>query len=517
MRKNSVIPNFALISALTLLIPSLFFHISPEKFPADDGFFYQQIAYNVFQGNGFTFNEEYQTNGFHPLWMIFSLISELFNPFEKQFSLHIIWFFQVLFVFLSLKNLSKFWGMPLANVFSSGIICYLFIGVGTLYLTEAHLNLYCLSLLFLFFFKKSKVYFLLGILSGLAVLARLDNVFVVFPLAIYYLFVRERFHLKNSIQAGIGFSVLIIPYLTFNYFYFGHIVPISGVIKSSFPNVEMRGFNLYAKVFLYTLSFYLIYQILTIKQKRENPLKLFFTIGCLLQLLYNIAFQSQIGQWYFVAQILCISFFAYDAIELISKKIPKRKVLLLTRISLIIVFLFISLNAGFRLMSNIGFAAVKNSGLSFNYQPNDKVKLLIEKVENHIPNKSKVYVYDAPGKMAFYSNLRIIPADGLINDFSYNEELTQLGINEYLKKHKINYLIIPSNSALNMSLKRFPALNVSKNNGLLEIEYFSPKEKISAGFLDLSLYDPILREENPLIIWQKGYDEVLLLERKEKF
>ena len=81
-----------------LFLSSIFFIGNPAKFPADDGFFYPQIAYNVVHHGFMGFNDLYLTNGFHPLWMLLCTIAELLNPFEKTFVLYIIWFFQVLLV-----------------------------------------------------------------------------------------------------------------------------------------------------------------------------------------------------------------------------------------------------------------------------------------------------------------------------------------------------------------------------------------------------------------------------------
>lgn len=68
-----------------LFISSVFFLGNPSKFPSDDGFFYPQIAYNVVHHGFMGFNDLYLTNGFHPLWMIFCIVAELINPFDKFF------------------------------------------------------------------------------------------------------------------------------------------------------------------------------------------------------------------------------------------------------------------------------------------------------------------------------------------------------------------------------------------------------------------------------------------------
>ena len=46
----------------------------------DDAFYYFQIARNLGDGNGFTFDGVHQTNGFHPLWLF--LITPIFSVFD---------------------------------------------------------------------------------------------------------------------------------------------------------------------------------------------------------------------------------------------------------------------------------------------------------------------------------------------------------------------------------------------------------------------------------------------------
>ena len=54
-------------------------------------------------------------------------------------------------------------------------------------------------------------------------------------------------------------------------------------------------------------------------------------------------------------------------------------------------------------------------------------------IKRNLPANSRVFVHDWPGMMAFYSDLCIVPADGLMMDYSFNDDVIKLGIMEYFQ------------------------------------------------------------------------------------
>jgi hypothetical protein len=58
--------SLIVLGSLLLAVP---FHLRPENFIVDDGYFYPQIARHIVHGAGSTFNGIMPTNGYHPLWM----------------------------------------------------------------------------------------------------------------------------------------------------------------------------------------------------------------------------------------------------------------------------------------------------------------------------------------------------------------------------------------------------------------------------------------------------------------
>ena len=62
-------------------------------------------------------------------------------------------------------------------------------------------------------------------------------------------------------------------------------------------------------------------------------------------------------------------------------------------------------------------------------------------MKKNLPAESGVLVFDQPGALGYYSDLRVLPVDGLINDFAYNEDIIRLGIVAYLRTKGVTYYV----------------------------------------------------------------------------
>ena len=331
-----------------LFLSSIFFIGNPAKFPADDGFFYPQIAYNVVHHGFMGFNDLYLTNGFHPLWMLLCTIAELLNPFEKTFVLYIIWFFQVLLVLSGYILLEKtiFKESKTGKILCLAFYVLMFFSLGTLYLTEAHLAFFTICLLIFFISKKIVNDFVFGLICSLVFLARLDHIFIVFPFGFLY-WNYSKWSIKSLVIMLFGFSVLSIPYLLSNLYLFDSLVPISGRIKSSFPVItDDIPFGMLTNFCLITGVLYFIFLILN-KNIKYRAVKICFFIGTFIHLFYNLFFQSQIGQWYFVSQFTLFGFFINDLINNLNTSFLRKKSM--TNISTFILIIFVCLLGFFQI------------------------------------------------------------------------------------------------------------------------------------------------------------------------
>jgi hypothetical protein len=82
-------------------------------------------------------------------------------------------------------------------------------------------------------------------------------------------------------------------------------------------------------------------------------------------------------------------------------------------------------------------------------------------MEEHLPPRAGVLVFDYPGALAYYTTLRIVPADGLMSDFQTDADLRRQGLARWLADHHIDYYLGPNpspnpNSSPNSSATAVP-------------------------------------------------------------
>ncbi|AZA80805.1 hypothetical protein C1637_11715 [Chryseobacterium lactis] len=502
---------------LLFAIPALFFLLSPAKFPADDGFFYPQIAHNFVNGLGFKFNDIYPTNGFHPLWMVVCIISDFIIPIPKQEMIYILWLIQIILFFLSIKYLQPlFKDGGIGKIAGVGFLALVFFSVGTLYLTEAHLNLFCIALLLNLLIKgKSVNGWLLGLATSMVFLSRLDNAFVLIFLGLYCLSGDTRPKMGDLIKAAGVCIVLVGGYLLYNKFEFGNMVPISGRIKSSFPYAEGSVFgNLWGTIFLVSNVLYAI--LLSFVKVDFRKLKLYFIAGAVVQLLYNLYFQSQIGQWYFVMQMLAVAFMLNDIVNVCLRKFS------IKQSSITIGVLLIGCTA---FLSSVSYVKA-NTNMSLGYNAGgdneeirevkkDKVQSIAEDLKKNLPAGSRVFTYDMPGKLAFYSDLQIIPADGLVADKSFFGKITSLPFEKYLAENNIQYVLLPAGFQKKGTMT-FIGIEAVNEKGTVSYRARSSFLKKNVSKIQITDFDLVTTFPNPLKVWQPDYDTVILLKLKKE-
>ena len=494
-----------------LFLTTLTFLFASYKLPADDGYFYLQVADHVVKGEGFYFNTLYKTNGFHPLWGWICSFLAFINPGKKEDLFYLVWVFQLILFGASLVQLKKFWNNSSLILFPITFLFIIFCNLGTLFLTEAFINLFWLS----YFLRKEESSqlspFRLGIILGLIFLARLDNVFIILFLGIYIVFVQKKFNLKRVFELGVGFCLFTVPYLAYNYIEFGSIFPVSGKIKSFFPAFKMYGFNQYAIVLLGATILYLIVLITVLKGRKFRKLLIYFSLGVLLQLLYNGIFQSQIGQWYFVAPFILFSFLLFDFLQVVFKNVHFHS--FFYRIGLGIAFLIcttIGLLKGATDFSLINLDEIQN----IKWQEKSSLEEFVDNLKAKLPAGARIYTYDMPGRLAFYTDFDVIPADGLINNQLFSDDLNQGQFEEYLKKNKIDYVILPGDSHNDYPLTSFLGINMEKINAKYKYEIKDPYQRKVVAQMDMDKYKEILSQSNPLFVWQPHYDLIKVYQLK---
>lgn len=260
-RQVSLWRRFAveLFFLLLALLPAIYITLGNANtvldwYSSDDGFYYFQVARNLASGAGFTFDGLNPTNGFHPLWLF--LITPLF-AFAQAGPLLPLRLLLVVSALLSAGCAVLLYRLLRAAGSRAGGVL-----AGTLWIVlprihdltmhagvEAGLNAFCLLLFWNYvvtfpIVQKhiSRQLLNAGGLALLAVLARLDNAFVV-GLGMLWLWWRLwqpparakrelwRWRLQNGALIAAPLVAGLALYFAWNLVAFGTAMPISGQVK----------------------------------------------------------------------------------------------------------------------------------------------------------------------------------------------------------------------------------------------------------------------------------------------
>jgi hypothetical protein len=494
-----------------LILYALPTQIEPTNFMQDDCYFYLQVAGNIISGYGSTFHKITPTNGYHPLWMFFSILGLFIAGGEKVLGLRIIFAIQaamVLGIAIYFFKIAKSISLRFSTVGLAILAAYFF---GTsIYGLEAHLNGLLLTAgiyYFLLAFTTDKLgqWICTGILLGLAILARLDNIFIVASMVCFGIVSHQDLGgeklFKRFLALAVPVSAVILPYLIYNFLSYGHFVPISGSIKSTFPEFTANINNLgtwgkLASLFG-ILSLVLAFRFKSHKARRALLGSLGF--GVLLHASYVVLFTDEFTfwPWYYVSGILAMSFVTGLFSELIAfrlENIASRRIV--NRLAILFSVLLVIIGITRSWAKAFSINAIGSLRLPYELSQTSRWPVEVGMLlKDNLPAEAGILVWNYPGAIAFYSDLRVLPVDGLMNDYRYNDDLLAIGIEEYLCLKNVDYFLGPI---------------VSGKNGIQEFEVFTPLYREPAGKIRLLEKNIVIRvrdivnspqETPPLAIW----------------
>ena len=501
---------------LTLLVGAALvpFHLNPDAFMADDAYFYLQVADHIRQGHGSTFHEITQTNGYHPLWMLCCVVGAFISGGDKTVLLQLMAFVQDGLFLASIFLLWRCGQRLELKFFSLGlfVLTLVMVMVGGLRLFESHLSIMLQMAMLLLFLKCKetpdwKNFIWMGVTMGLCMLARMDTVFFCAIIWLALIWQQPRKILLLTLPP----CAMLIPYLVDNYVSFGHIVPVSGAIKSTFPNIDLSYYHLglhggpvvVTAVLLSACS-------LMVEQTKKN--RQFFAIlffGVVLHALYLAAF-SVGSQWYYTTAYITIAFSLMSIATFLSGKLSKAfsvvcSVMTLLAFSFFLVISFLKTQYHF----SVTLVFKGKESLTETSAEMPAAKRLAERLKKEFPQNTAFFMFDYPGMVAYYSGMKIFPFDGLMNDFSYNYHVADLGVSSYAKQKEIDYIIVPVAIA-GKEYDRGP-LHIWTESGLdTNIEVFTPIGNRKAGRLTLPNDQIIFRMPNPVSPLNKEFPEIAL-------
>jgi len=513
--KNGIITSIMVILILLFIVPA---QIRPENFLPDDSYYYLQVAYNIVNGHGSTFNQVTRTNGYHPLWMVLCIAGLFVSGGDKLIALHVIlamqallflgvvwWFFKI----AKLISL-RFWYVALPV-----LAAYFLTG---LYGSEAHINALMLTLAIYYLLiastsKSISHWIATSIFLGLAVLARLDNVFIIGALLFFGLMEQRDLDFRTWTRvffaATLPCFLLIMSYLLYNFFSYGHGVPISGAIKSTFPQITARidNLNYLGKIVSFFGLLSIIFSFGFKSHALRKTLLRAMGTGVIVLAGYVVLFTDHLTQlsWYYVSGVLNMVFLLCLVLEWIAFK-AKNTINPAT--------IHYSVTAGIVLLTVTGIARgwykafnpeVITSGTPFFFLQKRLYQERWEKefavwMKRNILTQDAILIFDGPGAIAYYSDLKILPMDGLMSDYTYNDELLALGIHKYLRSKKIGFYLGPVLSRGSSYRKHW--MNATGGDGMQEIEVYAPLYRRSAGKIVVSDRNIVCRSrdvtEHPL-------------------
>ena len=431
--------------------------LNPRRFPSDDSFFYLQVARNIAAGHGSTFNTVSPTNGYHPLWMVPCVLAEAIARGDRYRGLRIVFALQAALALGAIalfRAVARALGVQSWSVSVPLLAAFFLTG---LYGSEAHVNgFFLLASLFQMIrhtqTPSRRNALLLGLCLGLSFLARLDNIFFVAAAA-----VTAAWSAARSTAARVAAFAWIVlpalalslPYLTWNLAVFGHIVPISGAIKSTFPEFRPDLRNLGALGLLVLMGGVAAVPLLalhgTVRLRRIVLLPL--AAGVLAHAIYIVGYtdHNTHWSWYYVPGVILLAFLLAIGGDGLSRRFRPRAWRIAVGITVILL-------TAWGLVR--GWARYRNADASSHNQlllrilpatPHDRWSVQFAGwMDSHLPPGAGVLVSDYPGALAYYSSLRIIPADGLMGDFEFDGELRRGGLERYLAAHDIRYYLGPS-------------------------------------------------------------------------
>jgi hypothetical protein len=227
-----------------------------------DTFYYLTVAQNFALKGFFTFDQQYPTNGFHPLWQV--LLGLLYRLAEALSLSQPVILTSVLVINVAFIS-AAIWLLGKCFIAATGHlpVVFLFLPVGVYGLLispiyarynslysyangmESALVILLYAVLMRFavepnFLKTNLSAISTGLLLSLLFLARLDHVFFVIALVLLVVAVepnllQDRKRLVALLLMGACCAIILVAYLLVNLYMAGMLLPVSGTLKSSFP------------------------------------------------------------------------------------------------------------------------------------------------------------------------------------------------------------------------------------------------------------------------------------------
>ena len=412
----------------------------------DDASYYLTIARNAAAGFGFTFDRLNPTNGFQPLWQWLLVLLARLVPGSDGL-VRATWIVEslllvaaALFLWRKVREVSGSGPAAVAAILllhngwylgHSGMESALVMLMAAVVLSARRPDSllaaggFGLTLALLTFSRLDSGFWVLASLGALALSGKSDET--------------RRQRLWSAVVAGAVWSIALALYLSYNLARFGHWMPISGVIKSSFPQPgwHVASFSIWGReINLFVQSSLLAAGFLIVRCTRlANRWPLFWRVemvalaaGTLAQQVFAALFMKwAVFGWHFALSYVFVALMAaFLAERMLSVLGPARRILGWAALGALLIY-----------------GTARDVLRTDRREPERRAWTVVSWeaalwVESHLPADAILAMTDS-GNMGFYSGRRVVDLDGIVNSWDYQEALRVRGLREFLSREGVVY------------------------------------------------------------------------------
>jgi hypothetical protein len=278
-----------------------------------------------------------------------------------------------------------------------------------------------------------------GVIAGLSILARLDNVFLVGSIVAVVVLSGGQLPrvARRAIPVGLASIALVVPYLLWNRLMFGGFIPISGVVKTMFAPAGLGRIG--AQAIALVIGAVALPLVGGRTARASRPILAALSVGAVAHAAYTILRMSSVWTWYFASELLATCWtiaLLSDAVALrLTRKfrVP-RMISMLASCVAVVGVMGLALRA--RLVQWESMLHADNWFLE-----------AAAKIDSVVPVGVAVATTVSPGAIGYFSHRSIFAFDGLTLDRGYHYEAARDGLDVYMRRHRIEYLFTVSPSS----------------------------------------------------------------------
>lgn len=428
----------------------------------DDSYYYFKVAQHIVAGDGPTFDGINRTNGFHPLWMCVILPVFAATQHDPDLSVRLVC---SLLAVLAGGSFLLCWSYVrrCAGPFAAAVAVIVLLHPALLnHMLNGLETGLLVFLLFLTLWLEDRCRLLrrdaapfrkagAGLLLALVFMCRLDTAFIPISLAILaWVFCTEkpwslgapRQLVSSYWPTLLVFVVLVSPYFFWNILSFGHGTPISGALKSSFPQPSLQISRLIRAQWLPYTAFLLVSTVWVLlsaarrggylrsvafhhwSEERSAPFLAVLWLASVLHFAYAALFLKWAAYWWhFASHVPMIAMLLSLGCWTIVAGVRHRSLATGALLTLCV-------------LAIIGTTVFERVERGVHHRPWYEAALWARR---NTPQDAVFAMTDC-GLFSYFSRRRTVNLDGVINSYEYQEALAHDGLPKFLSRCGVTHI-----------------------------------------------------------------------------